>query len=52
MIKKTQREIFTHIILILLVIILAFPVFFALVTSTLSFQESYQYPPKLTPGCM
>ncbi|GAB4115628.1 MAG: sn-glycerol-3-phosphate ABC transporter permease UgpE [Candidatus Caldatribacteriota bacterium] len=50
MIKKTQREIFTHIILILLVIILAFPVFFALVTSTLSLQESYQYPPKLTPG--
>jgi len=33
-----------------LVIVLAFPVFFALVTSTLSFQESYQYPPKLTPG--
>ncbi|GAH10698.1 unnamed protein product, partial [marine sediment metagenome] len=35
---------------ILLVIVLAFPVFFALVTSTLSFQESYKYPPKLIPG--
>jgi len=50
MTRKTRQEIFTHAILILLVIVLAFPVFFALVTSTLSFQESYQYPPKLTPG--
>jgi len=50
MTRKTRQEIFIHAILILLVIVLAFPVFFALVTSTLSFQESYQYPPKLTPG--
>jgi len=50
MIRKTRHEIFIHAILILLVIVLAFPVFFALVTSTLSFQESYEYPPKLIPG--
>jgi len=50
MTRKTRQEIFIHAILILLVIVLAFPVFFALVTSTLSFQESYQFPPKLTPG--
>ena len=50
MTRKTRREIFIHAILILLVIVLAFPVFFALVTSTLSFQESYEYPPKLIPG--
>jgi len=50
MTKKTRHEIFIHTILIILVIILAFPVFFALVTSTLSFQEAYQYPPKLIPG--
>ncbi len=50
MTRKTRHEIFIHAILILLVIILAFPVFFALVTSTLSLQESYQYPPKLLPG--
>lgn len=50
MTRKTRQEIFIHAILILLVIVLAFPVFFALITSTLSFQESYQYPPKLTPG--
>ncbi len=48
--RKTRQEIFVHAILIILVIILAFPVFFALVTSTLSFQEAYQYPPKLIPG--
>jgi len=48
--RKTRQEIFIHAILIILVIILAFPVFFALVTSTLSFQESYKYPPKLIPG--
>ena len=48
--RKTRQEIFIHAILIILVIVLAFPVFFALVTSTLSFQESYKYPPKLIPG--
>jgi sn-glycerol 3-phosphate transport system permease protein len=50
MTRKTRREIFIHAILIILVIVLAFPVFFALVTSTLSFQDAYQYPPKLIPG--
>lgn len=50
MIRKTRHEIFIHAILILLVVVLSFPVFFALVTSTLSLQESYQYPPKLLPG--
>jgi len=38
MTRKTRQEIFIHAILILLVIALAFPVFFALVTSTLSLQ--------------
>ena len=50
MTRKTRQEIFIHAILIILVIVLAFPVFFALVTSTLSFQEAYKYPPKLIPG--
>ncbi len=50
MTRKTRHKIFIHAILIILVIVLAFPVFFALVTSTLSFQESYEYPPKLIPG--
>ena len=50
MTRKTRQEILIHAILIILVIVLAFPVFFAMVTSTLSFQESYKYPPKLIPG--
>jgi len=50
MTRKNRHEILIHAILIILVIVLAFPVFFALVTSTLSFQESYEYPPKLIPG--
>ncbi len=50
MTRKTRHEIFIHAILIILVIVLVFPVFFALVTSTLSFQEAYKYPPKLIPG--
>lgn len=50
MTRKTRQEILIHAILIILVIVLAFPVFFALVTSTLSFQEAYKYPPKLIPG--
>jgi len=50
MTRKTRHEIFIHAILILLVLVLAFPVFFAIVTSTLSLQESYEYPPKLLPG--
>ncbi|TES92744.1 MAG: ABC transporter permease subunit [Desulfobacteraceae bacterium] len=50
MTRKTQHEILIHAILIILVIVLAFPVFFAMVTSTLSFQEAYKYPPKLIPG--
>jgi sn-glycerol 3-phosphate transport system permease protein len=32
------------------VAIIAFPVFYALITSTLSFQEAYSYPPRLLPG--
>lgn len=48
--RKTRQEILIHAILIILVIVLAFPVFFAMVTSTLSFQEAYKYPPKLIPG--
>jgi sn-glycerol 3-phosphate transport system permease protein len=50
MTRKTRQEILIHAILIILVIVLAFPVFFAMVTSTLSFQEAYKYPPKLIPG--
>jgi len=49
MTRSTRLTLLTHAALITLVIILAFPVYYALVTSTLSFQ-AYQYPPKLLPG--
>jgi len=40
----------THAALIALVAVIAFPVFYALVVSTLSFQQAYVYPPRLVPG--
>jgi len=48
--RKQKKNLLTHVALILLVVILAFPVYYALVTSTLSFREAYQYPPRLLPG--
>ncbi len=50
MTRKRTLTILTHAVLILLVAVLAFPVFYAIVTSTLSFREAYQYPPRLVPG--
>ncbi len=50
MTRKYRLSLLTHAALILLVVVLAFPVYYALVTSTLSFREAYQYPPKLLPG--
>lgn len=47
---KNRYKILIHGLLILLVLVLAFPVVYALITSTLSFQESYAYPPRLIPG--
>ena len=50
MLTRTRGKIVVHALLILLVIVVAFPVFYALITSTLSFQEAYSYPPRLMPG--
>ncbi len=50
MTRKRTLTILTHAVLILLVAVLAFPVFYAIVASTLSFREAYQYPPRLVPG--
>lgn len=36
--------------LITLVVFIAFPVFYAIITSTLSFKQAYLFPPRLTPG--
>jgi len=40
----------THSALIALVVVIAFPVFYAAVVSTLTFQQAYVYPPRLVPG--
>jgi len=48
--RHARLTLLTHATLIALVVVLAFPVYYALVTSTLSFREAYQYPPRLLPG--
>ncbi|GEM90018.1 carbohydrate ABC transporter permease [Oceanithermus desulfurans] len=50
MTRSARLKLLTHLALIALVVLLAFPVYYALVTSTLTFREAYQYPPRLLPG--
>ncbi|HGY09246.1 carbohydrate ABC transporter permease [Oceanithermus desulfurans] len=50
MTRTVRLRLLTHLALIALVVLLAFPVYYALVTSTLTFREAYQYPPRLLPG--
>ena len=40
----------SHAALIALVVVIAFPVFYALIVSTLTFRQTYIYPPRLVPG--
>ncbi|MBW2057009.1 MAG: ABC transporter permease subunit [Deltaproteobacteria bacterium] len=39
-----------HLVLITSIVIIAFPVFYAFIVSTQSFQDVFVYPPKFTPG--
>jgi len=48
--RKRWYKLSIHGLLILLVIVITFPVIFALITSTLNFQQSYEYPPRLIPS--
>jgi len=48
--RKTLYQLFIHGFLLLSVFIIAFPVLYALVTSTLSFSDAFSFPPKLLPG--
>ncbi|HDJ30113.1 MAG TPA: ABC transporter permease subunit [Candidatus Acetothermia bacterium] len=50
MITRTRTKLLIHAILIILVAVIAFPVIYALITSTLTFQQAYSYPPRLIPG--
>ena len=47
---KTWKNAAVHVALITLVVFIAFPVFYAIITSTLTFKEAYLFPPRLTPG--
>ncbi len=50
MITRNSTKIFIHTVLIILVAVISFPVIYALITSTLTFQQAYSYPPRLIPG--
>ncbi|MFQ5606122.1 MAG: carbohydrate ABC transporter permease [bacterium] len=48
--KLSSKNLLTHLLLALAVLVLAFPVLFALLVSTQSFQDIFTYPPKFVPG--
>lgn len=48
--KKITVKVLIHSLLILSVLVIAFPVIYAFVTSTQSFKEVFSYPPKIMPG--
>ena len=48
--RSRRLKLLTHLALVALVVVLAFPVYYAIVTSTLSFEQTYEYPPKLLPS--
>jgi sn-glycerol 3-phosphate transport system permease protein len=50
MTRRTGYKIMVHGILLVSVVAIAFPVYFAFVMGTLTHQEAYAFPPKLTPG--
>ena len=47
---KSVVKILIHSLLILSVLVIAFPVIYALITSTQGFKEVFSYPPKIMPG--
>lgn len=47
---RQWKAVATHAALITLVLLLTFPVVYAVIVSTLNFQQAYEYPPRLVPG--
>jgi len=47
---KIGKNAAVHAALLTIVAVVAFPVIYAIITSTLSFQQAYEYPPRLIPG--
>ena len=50
MASRLWKEGVSHAVLITLVLIITFPVIYALVVSTLTYQQAYEFPPRLIPG--
>lgn len=50
MASRLWKEGATHVALITLVLIITFPVIYALIVSTLTYQQAYEFPPRLIPG--
>lgn len=48
--KKSSFRFFIHSLLIISIALIAFPVFYAFIVSTMSFQDVFVYPPKFVPG--
>ncbi len=48
--RKRYFHFFIHVVLIVSFVIIAFPVFYAFIVSTQTFQDVFVYPPKFTPG--
>ena len=47
---RTVKKLNTYILITILTIIIAFPIYYAIVTSTLSMKQTYEYPPKFLPS--
>ncbi|HZL66186.1 MAG TPA: ABC transporter permease subunit [Candidatus Limnocylindrales bacterium] len=50
MASRLWKEGASHVVLITLVLIITFPVIYALIVSTLTYQQAYEFPPRLIPG--
>ncbi len=48
--RKRYFHFLIHLILIVSFVVIAFPVFYAFIVSTQTFQDVFVYPPKFTPG--
>ncbi len=48
--KKRYFHVLIHLVLIVSLVVIAFPVFYAFIVSTQTFQDVFVYPPKFTPG--
>ncbi|HAA86205.1 MAG TPA: ABC transporter permease [Kosmotogaceae bacterium] len=48
--KSTQRKIIVYLVVIIALIVIMFPIYYAITMSTLSLRQSYSYPPRFIPS--